>query len=118
MWWVVSSSHIISKENSKVRPLLKVGRQVAVKAQSWSVAQGPLSVLYGDLREMGSWLLGFWPWLTQRSLKKGGQRCTWDFSLDGGPLEMVLWLGSFFAPKEGFRRANDGCEVENRNLKS
>ena len=64
MWWVVFSSHIASKENLEVRPLLKVGRQVAVKAQSWNLAQVRLSVLCGDLREIGSWLLGFWPWLT------------------------------------------------------
>ncbi|KAL6320272.1 hypothetical protein AAG906_005353 [Vitis piasezkii] len=72
-----------SLEDSEARPLLKVGWQVAVKAQSWSLAQEPLSVLFGGLREMGSWLLpkvrvglGF----RRRSL--------------GILLKMVLWFGS------------------------
>ena len=30
---------------------------------------------------------------------------------------MVLWLGSFLAPKGGFRRANDRCEMVFSNLK-
>ena len=118
VWWVVSSSHITLKENSEVRPLLKVGQQVAVKAQSWSLAYGPLSMLYGDLREIGSWLIEFQPWLTQRGLREGGLRCAHGLDLDGDPLEMVLWLGFYFAPKGGFRKANDRCKVKNWNLKS
>ena len=90
MWWVVSLSHITSKENSEARPLLKVGRQVAMKAQSWSLTQGPLLVLWGGLKEMRSWLLGFLPWLTQRCLREGGRRCVRGLGSDGGPLEIVL----------------------------
>ena len=71
-------------------PLLKVGQQVAVKAQSWSLAQVRLLVLCGNLREMGSYLLGFWSWLTQRSLREGDRRCAWGLGSNGGPLEMVL----------------------------
>ena len=66
MWWVVSSSYIASNENSGVRPLLKVGLLVAVKAQSLSLAQGPLSVLWDGLKEMRFWVLRFLPWLTHR----------------------------------------------------
>ena len=40
MWWVIFSSHIALEENLGVRPLLKVGRPVAVEAQSWSLGQG------------------------------------------------------------------------------
>ena len=37
---------------------------------------------------------------------------------DGGPLEMVLWLGLYFAPNGGFHKANDRCKVKIWNLKS
>ena len=40
-----------------------------------------------------------------------------DLGSDEGPLEMVLWLGSYFAPKEGFRKANDRCKVKKMEFK-
>ena len=67
---------------------------------------------------MRFWLLEFLPWLTQRSLREGGQRCARGFGSDGGPLEMVLWLGSYFTPKGGFRKANDRFKMKIWNLKS
>ena len=37
VWWVASSSHISSKEDSRVRPQLEVGRPVVVEARVWSL---------------------------------------------------------------------------------
>ena len=42
VWWVASSSHIASKEDSRVHPQLEVGRPVAVEARVWSLEQGSL----------------------------------------------------------------------------
>ena len=117
VWWVVSSSHIALKENSEAHPLLKVGWQVVMKAQSWSLAQGPLLVLWGDLREMRSWLLGFFPWLTQRDLREGGRRCVCSLGSNGGSLEMVFWLGFYFAPNGDFHKENDQCKVKKMEFK-
>ena len=52
VWWVASSSHGTSKEDSTVHPQLEVGRPVAVKARVWSLEQGSLLGLSDGLKEM------------------------------------------------------------------
>ena len=51
VWWVASSSHIASKEDSRMRSQLEVGRLVAVEARVWSLEQGSFLGLYGSLKE-------------------------------------------------------------------
>ena len=42
VWCVASSSHIASKEDSRVRPQLEVGQPVALEARVWSLEQWSL----------------------------------------------------------------------------
>ena len=51
VWWVASSSHIASKDDSRVRPQLELGQPVAMEAWVWSLGQGSLLGLSGGLME-------------------------------------------------------------------
>ena len=51
VWWVASSSHGTSKEDSTVHPQLEVGRPVAVESRVWSLGQESLLGLFGGLKE-------------------------------------------------------------------
>ncbi|RVW61502.1 hypothetical protein CK203_065963 [Vitis vinifera] len=86
------------EEDLEARPLLKVGWQVVVKAQSWSLAQEPLSVLFGGLREMGSWLLMFLAMADLEKVERGWSEVRVGLGFRRRsleiPLKMVLWFGS------------------------